>query len=267
MLNGAIAAAGRVGLMMNVPKRALPRVLEVLPALGTPTISALADEQWIAVNTVVAGAGRARAAADAGRARRARHRRVPAREDRWLSRARAAAPGPVRLARHRELGPREPRRPTHGALVQGVVLGRGRRTARAAARAARLGAAGWQGGARRGRGERARARDPRGDGPRGGAARAGGRVPAQRLRGAPRARLPLPGGGRRARAERRHARPSRGSIRTRCPTALFPWFRGPLLDALGSGPFPLERDERLGPAAIAAGLRIDLRSRWRGGRA
>ena len=29
------------------------RVLEVLPALGTPTISALADDQWIAVNTVV----------------------------------------------------------------------------------------------------------------------------------------------------------------------------------------------------------------------
>ena len=54
MLNGAIAAAGRVGLMMNVPKRALPRILEVLPALGTPTISALADDQWIALNTVVA---------------------------------------------------------------------------------------------------------------------------------------------------------------------------------------------------------------------
>jgi ATP phosphoribosyltransferase len=54
MLQGAIAAAGRVGLMMNVPRRALPRVLEVLPALGTPTISALADEQWIALNTVVA---------------------------------------------------------------------------------------------------------------------------------------------------------------------------------------------------------------------
>ena len=53
MLNGAIAAAGHVGLMMNVPKRALTRVLEVLPALGTPTISALADDQWIAVNTVV----------------------------------------------------------------------------------------------------------------------------------------------------------------------------------------------------------------------
>jgi len=54
MLNGAITAAGRVGLMMNVPKRALPRVLEVLPALGTPTISALADDQWVALNTVVA---------------------------------------------------------------------------------------------------------------------------------------------------------------------------------------------------------------------
>jgi hypothetical protein len=48
------------------------------------------------------------------------------------------------------------------------------------------------------------------------------------------------------------------------PDTLFPWFRGPLLDALGSGPFPLERDERLGAAAIATGLRIDLRSRWRG---
>jgi 8-oxo-dGTP diphosphatase len=48
------------------------------------------------------------------------------------------------------------------------------------------------------------------------------------------------------------------------PDTLFPWFRGPLEDALGPGPFPLERDERLGAAAIAAGLAIDLRSRWRG---
>jgi 8-oxo-dGTP pyrophosphatase MutT (NUDIX family) len=45
------------------------------------------------------------------------------------------------------------------------------------------------------------------------------------------------------------------------PGTLFPWFRTPLLDALGPGPFPLEREERLGPAAIAAGLRIDLRTR------
>jgi 8-oxo-dGTP pyrophosphatase MutT (NUDIX family) len=48
------------------------------------------------------------------------------------------------------------------------------------------------------------------------------------------------------------------------PPGLFPWFRGPLLDALGPGPFPLARDEHLGLAAIAAGLRIDLATRWRG---
>lgn len=53
MLRGAIAAAGRVGLMMNVPRRKLDDVLAALPALGTPTISALADEGWVAVNTVV----------------------------------------------------------------------------------------------------------------------------------------------------------------------------------------------------------------------
>jgi len=47
------------------------------------------------------------------------------------------------------------------------------------------------------------------------------------------------------------------------PDTLFPWFRGPLLDALGDGPFPVERDEQLGLAAIAAGLRIDLRMRLR----
>jgi ATP phosphoribosyltransferase len=54
MLRGAIAAAGRVGLMMNVPRRRLDAVLAILPALGTPTISHLADEQWVALNTVVA---------------------------------------------------------------------------------------------------------------------------------------------------------------------------------------------------------------------
>ena len=48
------------------------------------------------------------------------------------------------------------------------------------------------------------------------------------------------------------------------PATLFPWFRGPLLDALGAGPRPVERDERLGLAAIAAGLRIDLATRWHG---
>lgn len=53
MLRGAINAAGRVGLMMNVRRRDLDAVLGVLPALGTPTIASLADENWVAVNTVV----------------------------------------------------------------------------------------------------------------------------------------------------------------------------------------------------------------------
>ena len=48
------------------------------------------------------------------------------------------------------------------------------------------------------------------------------------------------------------------------PDTLFPWFRRPLADALGREPLPVEREERLGAAAIAAGMRIDLASRWRG---
>ena len=53
MLCGAIAAQGRVGLMLNVRKDDLAAVLAVLPALKRPTISALADEQWVAVNTII----------------------------------------------------------------------------------------------------------------------------------------------------------------------------------------------------------------------
>jgi ATP phosphoribosyltransferase len=53
MLKGAIQAIDRVGLMMNVPKLRLKRVLAELPALGTPTISTLADARWVAINTVV----------------------------------------------------------------------------------------------------------------------------------------------------------------------------------------------------------------------
>jgi len=53
LLRGAIRAIDRVGLMMNVPRKALERVLAELPALATPTISTLADERWVAVNTVI----------------------------------------------------------------------------------------------------------------------------------------------------------------------------------------------------------------------
>jgi len=53
MLRGAMDAQDRVGLMLNVRKRDLPAVLAVLPALKKPTISALSDEDWLAVNTVI----------------------------------------------------------------------------------------------------------------------------------------------------------------------------------------------------------------------
>src|SRR5262245_31646809 len=53
LLRGAIAAAGKVGLMMNVPKSALERVLEILPALQTPTISSLSDPNWVDLNTII----------------------------------------------------------------------------------------------------------------------------------------------------------------------------------------------------------------------
>jgi len=53
MLRGPICAMDRVGLMMNVPKDKLDEVLGVLPALGTPTISMLSDEKWMAINSVV----------------------------------------------------------------------------------------------------------------------------------------------------------------------------------------------------------------------
>jgi ATP phosphoribosyltransferase len=53
LLDGAIAALGKVGLMMNVRKADLQTVVAVLPALQTPTISHLSDENWVAVNTIL----------------------------------------------------------------------------------------------------------------------------------------------------------------------------------------------------------------------
>ena len=53
LLNGAIAAATRVSLSMNVPRKSLEGVVKLLPALSTPTVSTLADENWVDVTTVV----------------------------------------------------------------------------------------------------------------------------------------------------------------------------------------------------------------------
>lgn len=53
LLLGAIAAATRVGLSMNVPKARLDAVLALLPDAGTPTISPLADASWVDVFVIV----------------------------------------------------------------------------------------------------------------------------------------------------------------------------------------------------------------------
>ena len=47
------------------------------------------------------------------------------------------------------------------------------------------------------------------------------------------------------------------------PDGIFPWFRGPLEDALRDLPEPIARSERQGAAAILAGMRIDLATRLR----
>jgi ATP phosphoribosyltransferase len=53
MLRGAMAAQGRVGLMLNVRRLDLPTVLGLLPALQNPTVAPLANNEWVAVNTVI----------------------------------------------------------------------------------------------------------------------------------------------------------------------------------------------------------------------
>jgi ATP phosphoribosyltransferase len=53
LLSAAIAAQGRVGLMLNVRQTELLSVLALLPALQRPTISSLSDPEWVAVNTII----------------------------------------------------------------------------------------------------------------------------------------------------------------------------------------------------------------------
>lgn len=53
LLRGAIAAEGRVQLLLNVPKTRLQKVLQLLPALASPTVSPLADGKMVAINTII----------------------------------------------------------------------------------------------------------------------------------------------------------------------------------------------------------------------
>jgi ATP phosphoribosyltransferase len=56
LLNAAIAAEGRVGLKMNVPKKSLDHVTKILPAITSPTVSQLGHPDWVAVEVVLAEA-------------------------------------------------------------------------------------------------------------------------------------------------------------------------------------------------------------------
>ncbi len=53
LLEGAMNAMGKVGLMLNVRKADLEAVLSTLPALKNPTVSHLSDQEWLAVNTIL----------------------------------------------------------------------------------------------------------------------------------------------------------------------------------------------------------------------
>jgi len=53
LLRGAIEAAYKVGLKMNVPETGMAEILKVLPAEKSPTISSLAEKGWCAVEVIL----------------------------------------------------------------------------------------------------------------------------------------------------------------------------------------------------------------------
>jgi ATP phosphoribosyltransferase len=53
MLKAALLARGKVGLKMNLPEKSLPAILDKLPSLRRPTVSHLAEEGWVAIETII----------------------------------------------------------------------------------------------------------------------------------------------------------------------------------------------------------------------
>ncbi len=53
LLQGAIRAQEKVGLKMNVAEKDLPKILKILPALKKPTVSNLAQDGWVDVDTII----------------------------------------------------------------------------------------------------------------------------------------------------------------------------------------------------------------------
>jgi ATP phosphoribosyltransferase len=52
LLLGAMQAEAKVGLKMNAPRAGLEPILQLLPAMQTPTVSPLADTAWVALEIV-----------------------------------------------------------------------------------------------------------------------------------------------------------------------------------------------------------------------
>ena len=53
LLRAGIEAQDRVGLMLNVQRADLSRILTLLPALQRPTVAPLSDDDWVSINTVL----------------------------------------------------------------------------------------------------------------------------------------------------------------------------------------------------------------------
>jgi ATP phosphoribosyltransferase len=53
LLNAAIEARSKVGLKMNIKKDALETILKILPAEKSPTVSSLADPDYIAIEVII----------------------------------------------------------------------------------------------------------------------------------------------------------------------------------------------------------------------
>lgn len=53
MLNACLAAEGKVGMMMNVRRDSLQKVIDVLPSMQSPTVSQLSDPDWLDVSTII----------------------------------------------------------------------------------------------------------------------------------------------------------------------------------------------------------------------
>ncbi len=53
LLKAALGARGKVGLKMNLPQSQLDELLKLLPSLRRPTVSQLAEEGWVAVETII----------------------------------------------------------------------------------------------------------------------------------------------------------------------------------------------------------------------